>query len=151
MSIREQIIIAIMDTLTGWAPGRVFRSRRDAIGSREMPAVAVYPVNENVEPQMSARARRSLNIAVEIIDRGSEADQDVLNPAGCPPDKVSDETIVAIHRLIMGNQFLGGLCEFIDEGGTEWAIVAADQDIATARMGFAVSYITTIADLAVAA
>ncbi|MFH0351034.1 MAG: hypothetical protein ACHBMF_03745 [Chromatiales bacterium] len=124
----------LIDTPAG---ARVFRSRTEAIIRGESPAIVVRPLSEAVAEQLSQRAHRRLQVILEIVSRG-----DV-------PDSTADETIVDAHAKLMADQRLGGLCEYIEEQGTEWQMASGDLDIAVALIGYEVEYRTSIQDLTI--
>lgn len=136
----QEIMSKLINTPAGT---NVFRSRTEALTRAESPSIVVRAAREDVEQQLAQRMHRRLQIQVDVILRGAV------------PDSLADDTIVDVHSKLMADQRLVsgdppvGLCEYIEELGTEWTIGSADLDAALVTLGYEIEYRTSIQDLTV--
>ena len=97
-SRREQILAHLATILAGTAGiGTVYRSRAEAFGRDEAPAMVLEPISDRCEPVSSCRLSWTLDVAVVIHARGSV------------PDTLADPILVSAHSLLMADRTLGGL------------------------------------------
>lgn len=138
-TIREQILAAILTALNTGTPGGVpmaVRGRTMPYEAAQLPAMALYPVREEVENaggRFGPIVKRRLTFNVEIRATGALSDQ------------VLDPITAWLTKALAGNT-LGSLTHEIEEVGTEWSVEAADKTFGMATVTFAARYQTKTAD-----
>jgi hypothetical protein len=93
MSTRETILAAIATALSGVASGRVYRSRREQIGT--LPSVVIEPQSDNGGEAVLGVQDRSLNVDVSVYASGDT------------PDAAADAVIGAIWSALVAAPTLG--------------------------------------------
>lgn len=128
MSTRETILAAFATQLAGVAGGRVYRSRREQIGT--LPAVIVSPDSASGEEFVLGSTDHDLTVAVFILAKGDT------------PDSAADATVVAVHAAIMGatDLGLGSDVQVSQRFETEWDF--EDYDYVRVILRYRVSYRT---------
>ena len=113
-SIREQILARIEATVL---PGtvqvgiRIYRSRAQAYGRNEAPAISISPGEDNpVNAPRSigaslGRLDQTLSVLIEIYVRGNV------------PDQLADPIGVDVHARMMADRTLGGLAHDVQPDG----------------------------------
>ncbi len=116
MTIREQILQALVAAATAVITGGVYRSREAAIARSEGPAIIVRPEEEKVETRGQRVALRDFTVKCEVIVRGQVPDED------------ADPILDALHTAVMTDPTLGGLIAWIFEEETKWDFELADMN-----------------------
>jgi hypothetical protein len=93
MSTRETILAAIATALSGVAGGRVYRSRREDLGT--LPAVVITPDGEEAEEAVLGVTDRRLVVAVDVYAKGDT------------PDTAADATLAAAWAALAAAPTLG--------------------------------------------
>jgi len=101
----EQILSAVETLMAGITEisldsngkRRVYRSRKEALDKKELPALVITPLPESAEPLTSCQVLCTLPVAFSIY-----VDSDAAS-------RVADPIRVKIHSLLFANQYLGGL------------------------------------------
>ena len=113
-SLREQILDHIATTVmagTVQVGSRIYRSRAQAYGRSEAPAIAVSPGEDNPvnAPRTTGaslgRLDQVFSVLIEIYTRG-----DV-------PDQLADPIGVDVHARMMADRTLGGLAHDVQPDG----------------------------------
>jgi hypothetical protein len=131
-------ILAALATLAGTVPGATFyRSREAAVARSEGSAIVLAPEDEPVELRTAASpvALRNLTALFTILARGEI------------PDQVADPIIESLHRKLMADRTLGGLCALLTEHSTKWTYEVADLTAAAIEIRYVVRYATSAIDL----
>lgn len=134
---RELILQAVVTALAGTVGvgSRIYRSREEAVGRDETPALIVSAESEDAVQEVSNLMEKKLAVVVSVFARG-----DV-------PDAVADPVVESVHEKIMAAPTLGGLAIDTAEGGTSWEMDEADQTAVIVNMRFVVWYRHTRASL----
>lgn len=140
--VRQQIRDRIADNLTG-LPGignNVYKMRRYALDDAKLPALSVYTMDEtSILATVGNRTMmRSLNVGVEIAAKGlSTSIYDTI-----------DGYCVSVEEAL-GNDFsLNGLAKSCVLTSSSIDVnIEGEQAVCTARLVFAVDYITSITDV----
>lgn len=138
-SVRENILAAIVAAL-GTAPAigaTVHRSRVTALGRGESPAIIVEPVNDQSQQATVPKLDWALQVRVAVIARGDA------------PDQVADPYVANVHKKIMADMTLGGLCYDVQPLGVTFDLVDADNSVGVVSMTFQVLYRTGLQDVTV--
>ena len=137
--VRQQIRDRIATILTGLpvTGANVFKMRRYALDDSKLPAILVYTMDEgsSLITIGSRTLSRTINCAVHILCTGSSTTiQDTL------------DTICVNVEQAIGNDFqLNGLAKSCILSSTEVDIVTdGEKPISSARLVFAVNYITAV-------
>jgi len=102
----EQILTAVEALMAGISEisvdsngkRRVYRSRKEALDKKELPALVITPLPESAEPSTSCQVLCTLPVAFSIYVNSDAA------------SRVADPIRVKIHSLLFfPNQHLGGL------------------------------------------
>jgi len=140
--VRKQIRDAVATLVTGLptAGASVYKMRRYALDDAKLPAICVYTGDENSSliTVGSRTLRRVINVVVEAYCKGaSTAVQDTI-----------DTMCVEIEEAIAASFDLGGLAKSTILNATEIDInVQVESAIASAKLVYAVEYITAIGDV----
>ena len=130
MSIRENIIEALVTAATPVVTGGVYRSREAAIARSEGPALVIRPQDEKVETRGQRVALRDLVVQFEVIVRGQIPDQD------------ADPIVEALHAAITADPTLGGIIAWIFEEETKWDFEIADMNAVSVTILYRCRYLT---------
>jgi hypothetical protein len=126
--VRQQIRAA---TVAALAPiGGVFASRTIPIESPELPVILVYTNDETIDRATMGAYQRSLNIVVEIVEKGRSVDDDL------------DALIVRVEDYLNDSK-LGGLCKPLAPTGIDVTVdVIGNTPIGRAKITYRVTYFT---------
>ena len=137
-SIRKQIITAFVDALKVGTnrPGPIFRSRAEPLSARDqLPAFAVYPIEEDPSDQGSTITLRVLTVRVECL------------VAGMPPqDQALDPLLVYAVKTVFADANLQARLFHLEEKRTAWTFESSYEGVAAAQLDFLVTYATTRGD-----
>jgi hypothetical protein len=140
--VRQQIRDRMATLVTGLpvTGANVYKMRRYALDDSKLPAICVYTMDENSEMATigTRTLRRSINVALDIMIKGaSTAVSDTL-----------DGVCVSAEEAVAADFHLNGLAKSCVLTGTEINInVEGEQSIASARLVYAVEYVTSITDV----
>lgn len=129
MSTRETILAAVATQLAGVASGRVYRSRKEQIGT--LPAVLIEPVGCQTGEIVLGAMDHELTVAVAVLANGDT------------PDNAADATLLAAHTALIANRSLGlgnGITLMPDFSG-DWNF--EDYDFVRAEHRYRITYRTT--------
>jgi hypothetical protein len=138
-TIREDIIASIKSKLDagGNIGGAVFRSRSATQARDDGIIIIVEPVmdqaTQNVIPKLDWR----LTVAITVIARGAI------------PDQAADPVVAEVHKRVMSDLGLGGLCHDIQPQSSSFEFVSADKDAMVVTNTFDVLYRTSLNDISV--
>lgn len=93
MSTRDTILAAIATALSGVASGRVYRTRREQIGT--VPAVIIEPQTESAEETVLGMTDRRLSVGIQVLAKGDT------------PDNALDATLAAVWAALAPANALG--------------------------------------------
>jgi hypothetical protein len=138
-SVREQILSAVVTALNGSGTigGTVFRSRSAAQARTDGIIIVVEPSADQAEQRVIPKIDWRLTVSVTVIARGSI------------PDQAADPVVQEVHKRIMADLTLGGLCYDVQPQMSSWDIVSADKDAAVVTNTFDVLYRTALEDISV--
>jgi hypothetical protein len=124
MSTRETLLAAIATTLSGVASGRVYRSRREQMGT--LPAVVVEPIEESGSEYVLGYCDRRLAVGVSVFAKGDT------------PDNAADATLAAAWAALAAAPTLGlGDGVQLDmEHAVDWDIEEIDHCRAVLRVTY---------------
>lgn len=135
-SIREQII-DFVEAKLGEAGGptglRVHRSRHRPIDAADetLPAVVIYPIDEDVELASHDRdVKRSLMLRFECRVQGE------------PTDTQLDPILTWVVQQMFDVPKLGGLAIWVREQKTQWAGESRERTLGAAAVDFEIAYET---------
>ena len=117
--------------------GSIYKMRRYALDDSKLPAICVYTTDEtsSLATIGNRTLRRVINVMVEIYAKGA---------SGTISDTV-DNLCVAAEEAIAGNFSLNGLVKSCILTSTETDInVEGESSIGSARLVYAVEYVTSI-------
>lgn len=140
--VRQQIRNRIATLVTGLTTtgSSVYKMRRYALDDAKLPAVMVYSMDENSSLLTigSRTLRRVINVSVEVVVKGvSTAVSDTL-----------DTCCVEVEEAIAADFTLNGLAKSCILTSTQIDVmVEGERTISSARMTYAVEYITLITDV----
>lgn len=143
--VRQQIrdrIATVLSGITGFATS-VYKMRRYALDDAKLPAIAVYTVDEssNLITLGLRTLRRVVNVGVEIVAKG----------ASTTIADTIDGYAVSVEEAIANDFTINGLAKScILTSSTIDVNVEGEKAVGTARLVFAVEYITAINDVEVA-
>jgi hypothetical protein len=135
---REQILGAIATALssTSGVSGRVFRSRVEAFGRSEVPALVVEPISDDASIDTSLPTYTwRLGVRVAVIVRGNI------------PDQIADPIVQSLHSKLSTDLTLGGYAMDIQPVSVSWELVESDQPTGVVMCDYRVLYRTTVSDL----
>ena len=134
----ELILQAIATALAGTTNvgTRIWRSRVEAMGRSETPALVIEPVLINYTQLTSLPTLDSrLKVRITVIVRGTV------------PDQIADPTVISMHTRLMADLTLGGLAIDIQPSQTTFNLIEADQPAGLISCEYDVLYRTQVADL----
>lgn len=140
--VRQQIRDRIATTLTG-LPGtgaNVYKMRRYAIDDGKLPIIAVYTVDENSSLITigSRTLRRVVNVGIEIVAKGASTSI---------ADTIDGYT-TNVEEALANDFTLNGLAKScLLTSSTIDVNVEGEKAVGTARLVYAVEYITAIDDV----
>lgn len=137
-SKNEQILAALATAVSGTTNvgTRIWRSRVEAMGRNETPALVIEPVQINYAqntslPTLDATVRVRLTVVVR----------------GTVPDQLADVTVVSMHSKVMADLTLGGIAIDIQPVQTLFNLIEADQPAGLVSCEYDIKYRTLVADL----
>ena len=113
-SIREQILTYIETNVlpgTVQVGSRIYRSRAQAYGRSEAPAISISPGEDN-----PANAPRSIGASLGRLDQVLPVLIEVY-VRGNVPDQLADPIGVDVHARMMADRALGGLAQDVQPDG----------------------------------
>jgi hypothetical protein len=134
-SIRETIVQAICDALNAPSvkPCTTWRTRVDAFGAEELPAMVIFALSEAVESQSTNTDLRTCTIRVEIMVKGEAPADALIDPLYVYLFATLDAADVAL-----GSQGIRRMQETRVQFETE----SSYQDVTIAAVDFNVVYAT---------
>lgn len=136
MSMRENILAAVLAIADPIANATAYRSREAALARMEGAAILIRPEEETVVTLGYGASQRDLVVLAEVIARGQI------------PDKVADPIVQAFHAALMVDPTLGGLVARTIEESTKWNFEIADQNAVAIEIRYRVRYLTPVNSLA---
>ena len=137
-SKNEQILAALATAVSGTTNvgTRIWRSRVEAMGRNETPALVIEPVQINYAqntslPTLDATMRVRLTVVVR----------------GTVPDQLADATVVSMHSKVMADLTLGGVAIDVQPVQTLFNLIEADQPAGLVSCEYDIRYRTLVADL----
>lgn len=137
-SKNEQILAALATAVSGTTNvgTRIWRSRVEAMGRNETPALVIEPVQINYAqntslPTLDATVRVRLTVVVR----------------GTVPDQLADATVVSMHSKVMADLTLGGIAIDVQPVQTLFNLIEADQPAGLVSCEYDIKYRTLVADL----
>lgn len=137
-SKNEQILAALATAVSGTTNvgTRIWRSRVEAMGRNETPALVIEPVQINYAqntslPTLDATMRVRLTVVVR----------------GTVPDQLADASVVSMHSKVMADLTLGGIAIDIQPVQTLFNLIEADQPAGLVSCEYDIKYRTLVADL----
>lgn len=143
--VRQQIrdrIATVLSGIAGFATS-VYKMRRYALDDAKLPAIAVYTVDEssNLITIGSRTLRRVVNVGIEIVAKG----------ASTTIADTIDGYAVSVEETLANDFTINGLAKScILTSSTIDVNVEGEKAVGTARLVFAVEYITVINDVEIA-
>ena len=113
-SIREQILTYIETNVlpgTVQVGSRIYRSRAQAYGRSEAPAISISPGEDN-----PANAPRSIGASLGRLDQVLPVLIEIY-VRGNVPDQLADPIGVDVHARMMADRALGGLAQDVQPDG----------------------------------
>ena len=113
-SIREQILAHIAITVlpgTVQVGNRIYRSRAQAYGRSEAPAISISPGEDN-----PANAPRSIGASLGRLDQVLPVLIEIY-VRGNVPDQLADPIGVDVHSRMMADRTIGGLAQDVQPDG----------------------------------
>ena len=140
--VRQQIRDRVATLVTGLPTtgANVYKMRRYALDDAKLPAICVYTMDESSSLiTIGTRTlRRVINVAIDIMIKG----------ASTTVSDSLDTICVSAEEAIAGDFTLNGLAKSCILTSTEIDInVEGEKSIASARLVYAVEYITSITDV----
>lgn len=135
---RKVIRHAVRDALKGKtaAVGRVFASRVVPLRRTELPAIAVYTLEETVDPESRASAPRELERQMPVVIEGW------VTP-GDNADDAMDDLAEQIERVMHADPYLGGVvAESILESTSMEVLEDGERLMGLVMLTYAVTYQT---------
>jgi hypothetical protein len=137
---REQILAAITTLLgpTAGVGGRVYRSRVEAFGRDEAPAILIEPAADSAQdpPISNCHIDWRLNVDVQVYTRGQV------------PETLAAPIIVDMHTRLLADRTLGGLVMDIWPTTVQHERAPADQAAGWTTCSYLVRYRSGLTDLA---
>lgn len=137
-SKNEQVLAALATAVSGTTNvgTRIWRSRVEAMGRNETPALVIEPVQINYAqntslPTLDATMRVRLTVVVR----------------GTVPDQLADATVVSMHSKVMADLTLGGVAIDVQPVQTLFNLIEADQPAGLVSCEYDIRYRTLVADL----
>lgn len=140
--VRTQIRNRIATLVTGLpvTGASVYKMRKYALDDSKLPAICVYTTDESsgLVTIGTRTLRRVINVMVEVFVKGSST---------AVPDTI-DGICVSVEEAIAADFALNGLAKSCILTGTETDVnIEGEQGIGTARLVYAVEYVTSIGDV----
>lgn len=137
--IRNQAVTQLIAGNTG-AAGRVFKTRMAPVKGAELPAIAVYTLDEDVDPESVTTSPRKLYRTVDlVIDAWAQV------PADGSIDDALDDLALQVETAMDADIFLGTTARSSFLSRTEIAVsVDGDMISGCAHMIYSVEYRTDI-------
>jgi hypothetical protein len=113
-SIREQILAYIATTVlpgTVQVGSRIYRSRAQAYGRSEAPAISISPGEDN-----PANAQRTIGASLGKLDQVLPVLIEIY-VRGDVPDQIADPIGVDVHARMMADRSFGGLVKDVQPDG----------------------------------
>lgn len=132
-SVGENITQAIVDALNAGdpKPATAFRTRVDALSTKELPAFIVYAVKERVEKRSENVKLRTRTVRVEAMVAGE-----------APADALVDPLYVYAVNTLLASNTVAALLRRIEESTIQWENEASYQDATIAFVDFEVEFPT---------
>jgi len=139
-SKRESILAAVATTLAGTTGvgTRIYRSRVDAFGRNEAPALVIEPGTDSAAEEQVSTCKIDWRLPVLIA----------VYTRGAIPDQLADPIISSIHSKLMTDRTLGGLVMDIWPGTVDPQIESADQPALWTVCTYNVRYRSSVTNLA---
>ena len=140
--VRQQIRDRVATLVTGLPTtgANVYKTRRYALDDAKLPAICVYTMDESSSLITigSRTLRRVINVAIDIVIKGSSTTvSDTL-----------DTICVSAEEALAADFTLNGLAKSSVLTSTEIDVnVEGEKSIASARLVYAVEYVTSISDV----
>lgn len=138
-SVRETIVQALCDALNAPSvkPCKTWRTRVDAFGSSELPAMVVFALSETVESNSTNTDLRTCTVRVEILVQGEP-----------PADSLIDPLYVYLFATLdAADAALGGHgIRRLQETRVQFETDPSYQDVTVAAVDFNVVYATRFGD-----
>lgn len=140
--VRQQIRDRVATVVTGLPTtgANVYKTRRYALDDSKLPAICVYTMDESSSLITigSRTLRRVINVAIDIVIKGSSTTvSDAL-----------DTICVSAEEAMAADFTLNGLVKSSVLTSTEIDVnVEGEKSIASARLVYAVEYVTSITDV----
>jgi hypothetical protein len=136
-TIREQILAVITQKLDTAAAvtAPVWRSRVTPLARGEAPAIIVEPSQDVASQPVISKIDWSLTVRISVIVRS-----DV-------PDQSADSIVDAIHKTLVSDLTLGGLCYDLQPQTTTFELLDADSPTGVISSDFLVLYRTSLTDI----
>lgn len=137
ISIREKILTAVKKAVIGTygVDKRVYRSRQDAFKREEQPCILIEPSSDSAEQPTIPRTQWTLNVRLVVFANG-----DV-------PDKEADPIIEDLHRGLMSDLSLGGLCMDIQPVSVNFQFQESDNNTMAVICEYRIIYQTSLQDI----
>jgi hypothetical protein len=133
MSTRENILAAVATALAGVASGRIYRTRREQLGT--LPAIVVEPVSEQAEELSLGYIDRRLTVGINVYAKGDT------------PDNAADSTLGSAWAALAATPTLGLGTEVQLESphGIDWDV--EDYDYVRATLSVTYNYRTALGSM----
>lgn len=137
ISIREQVLKAVKDTLAGTysVDDRIFRSRQAALVRNEFPAMTIEPISDVAEQTTIPRTTWTLSIRIIIFANGDQ------------PDSVGDPIVEDMHEKLMSDLSLGGLVMDIQPVSVNFQLQESDNNAIAIICDYRILYQTSLQNI----
>ena len=140
---RETILRAVTALIVGAGVAPVFRSRRDALERKELPAIVVMPGGEQNQRLGSHRVARSFQVLVEVHAKASSEPG-----ADSTADQSADPVIAALHAALFAEKTFGGkIADLIDREMQEPQFTDGDETRVAITLVYEAIYATAERDI----
>lgn len=119
----------------------IFRSRSQAVGKNESPAVIIEPERDAPIQTTIPRIDWSLVMKVMIFTRAIP--EDIYTP-----DQKADLILEKIHAKVMADQSLGGYAMGIEPNAVEFDFIDGDGELCITTVRYTIQYKTGLENLA---
>jgi len=136
-SIREKILTAVKKAVLGTyaVEQRVYRSRQDAFRIEEQPCILIEPVADSADQVTIPRTTWTLSLRLVVFVNGEI------------PDKVADPIVVDMHKNLMSDLSLGGLCMDIQPVSVNFQFQESDNNAMAVICEYRIPYQTALQDI----
>jgi hypothetical protein len=136
MASRREQILAYVKTLLAPTTGvtGVYRSRQDSADRTEAPLLVITPGDDPATEFSICKIDHDLTLQVEVF------------AVGAVPDQAADPIVCDVHRRLMADRRLGGLCNGLTYLGWTPAMEQGDATSGWFLMRYRVRYRTSVAD-----